>query len=428
MNKVSKKSRLGLPRGIRDISPEKYELYLWLLDKFREICTLYNYRIMEPATLEFFETLSLKSGPDIAKEIYEFRDKADRHLGLRFDLTVGLTRYVVSHPEIPKPVRLAAYSVQWRYDEPQFGRYRSFYAWDVEIYGGEEVFSAAEVILLVDNLLSSIGLKSYGIHISDRRLVEKLIKYYSPKGDVAAIMRALDKWGKLDKNAIFSLIENAGGDNIDDMLSLLFDSKEDELLSIINRFGGNNLKRLYSLLKDELTISSVRLDPSIVRGLDYYDGIVFEVRDAKGKEIGSIVGGGSFSRLVTLFGGNMSAFGAAGGVERLLLALEKESIKIPLKKPPLVIVIPLESRFIPYSIKISEQLRSMTHARIESPVYHKSLKKFLQYANKVDADYAIFIGREEVSTGKITLRDMNKRVEYTLTINEVADMLSKMYN
>ena len=89
---MSKKNRLGLPRGIRDISPDKYELYLWLLDRFREICNKYNYKVMEPATLEFFETLSLKSGPDIANEIYEFKDKADRHLGLRFDLTVGLTR------------------------------------------------------------------------------------------------------------------------------------------------------------------------------------------------------------------------------------------------------------------------------------------------------------------------------------------------
>jgi histidyl-tRNA synthetase len=422
---VSKKNRLGLPRGIRDISPDKYELYLWLLDRFRAICNKYNYKVMEPATLEFFETLSLKSGPDIANEIYEFKDKADRHLGLRFDLTVGLTRYVTSHPELPKPIRLAAYSVQWRYDEPQFGRYRSFYAWDIEIYGGNEIYSSAEVILLVDKLLKSIGLKHYEIRISDRRLVENVIKYFSPNGNVPAIMRALDKWGKIDKSEIISLINRAGGDNIDDMLSLLFESKESDFLSIINKFGGKILEKVYAILKDDLSVDRVRLDPSIVRGLDYYDGIVFEVKSKKGVEIGSIVGGGSFSKLVSLFGGDMNAFGAAGGVERLLLALEKEGVKIDLKKPPLVLVIPLEEELITYSIKLSEKLRDLSNARIESPVLYRSLKKYLQYANKITADYVIFIGKAEASTGKIKLRDMNKRMEYTVSIEEAAEILSK---
>ena len=423
---MSKKNRLGLPRGIRDISPEKYELYLWLLDQFREICSKYNYKVMEPATLEFFEILSLKSGPDIANEIYEFRDKAGRHLGLRFDLTVGLTRYVTSHPELPKPIRLAAYSVQWRYDEPQFGRYRSFYAWDVEIYGGDETYSSAEVILLVDNLLKSIGLKHYEIRLSDRRLVENVIKHYSPSGDVPAIMRALDKWGKIDKSEIVSLINKAGGDNIDDMLALLFESRESDFLYIINKFGGKILEKVYVILKDDLSVDKVRLDPSIVRGLDYYDGIVFEVKSKKGAEIGSIVGGGSFSRLVSLFGGNMNAFGAAGGVERLLLALEKEGVNVALQKPPLVLVIPLEENLVPYSMKISEKLRNLSNARVESPVQHRSLKKFLQYANKISADYVVFIGKNEVVSGKIKLRDMRRRMEYTISVEEAADILSKM--
>ena len=421
---MNKKVDLNLPRGIRDIAPEKYTHYLWLFDRFREICSKYSYKIMEPATIEFFEILSLKSGPDIAKEIYDFRDKAGRHLGLRFDLTVGLTRYVVSHPELPKPVRLAAYSVQWRYDEPQFGRYRSFYSWDVEIYGGEELYSASEVILLVNNLLKTLGLKSYEILISDRRLIENIIKFYSPNADALSIMHALDKWGRYDEKEVISLIKNAGGENIEDMLSLLFRSKEEEFFSIVDRYGGEVLSKLYSLLRDDFSLKTVKLDPSIVRGLDYYDGVVFEVRDKKGWEIGSLVGGGAFSHLVSLFGGNMTAFGAAGGVERMLLAVEKEGINIPIKVPLSVIVIPLDKKFIPYSQYISEILRRRIYAVIEGPVQYRSLKKSLQYANRINADYAIFIGKNEMVSGKITLKNLRTREEHLVNVEDAVKILS----
>jgi histidyl-tRNA synthetase len=425
---LNKKIKLNLPRGIKDIDPEKYRYYLWIQDKFRELCKKYNYKVMEPATIEFFETLALKSGPDIAKEIYEFKDKAGRHLGLRFDLTVGLTRYAVSHPEFPKPIRLGAYSIQWRYDEPQFSRYRSFYAWDIEIYGGEEIYSSSEVILFVNDILSSLGLKNFKILISDRRLVENIIKYFSPKGDTLSIMRALDKWGKLEKEDIATLIEKAGGENIDDMFSTLFYSKENDISSLLNNFQGDLLANLYIILKDELGIKNVSLDLSVVRGLDYYDGIVFEVKDIKGQEIGSIVGGGSFSYLVKLFGGDTSAFGAAGGVERILLALEREGASIPVDRKHLVVMIPLEKKFIPYAIKVSDIIRRKTDTVVEGPVQYKSLKKYLQYVNKIQADYAVFIGDKEVSQNKVKIKDLVNREEYLVSIDEVVDMLSTKNN
>lgn len=422
-----KKINLKLPRGIRDIPPEIYNNYLWLFDKFREMCLKYNFKIMEPATLEFFETLALKSGSDIAKEIYEFKDKAGRHLGLRFDLTVGLTRYVTMHPDLPKPVRLAAYSIQWRYDEPQYGRYRSFYAWDIEIYGGEELFSAAETILFVNNFLSDLGLKNYAILISDRRLIEEIIRYYSPNADIEAILRALDKWGKLEKEGIIKLITEAGGKNVDDMLNLLFNATKQELISIVSKYGGGMLENLFSLLENDLNLNNVKFDPSIVRGLDYYDGIIFEVREEKGYEIGSIVGGGNYSKLVNIFGDTINAFGAAGGVERLLLALKKEGIKIMLNKLPLVIVIPLDYKYINLSLKIAEKLRESLRLVVESPIQFRSLRKSLYYANKIGADYAVFLGEHESSQDKVTLKNLKTRQEYFVTIPEAINIIESAF-
>lgn len=423
-----KKINLRLPRGIKDIPPEKFSEYIWLFDKFREMCIKYNYSIMEPATIEFFETLSLKSGPDIAKEIYEFKDKAGRHLGLRFDLTVGLTRYVSMHPNLPKPIRLAAYSVQWRYDEPQFGRYRSFYAWDIEIYGGEELFSAAETILFTHNFLSYIGLKNFYILISDRRLVENIVKYYSPYADIESVLRALDKWGKIDKEEIIKLITQAGGENISDMLDLLFNSSEEEIYLLTEKYGSSILNDLYLFLKNDLELDNIKFDPSIVRGLDYYDGIVFEARAKKGSEIGSIVGGGNYSKLVNMFGGSLNAFGAAGGVERILLALEKEGKRKVSERLPTVVIIPLGTKYIKFSLMIAERLRGALELSINSPMQYRSVKKSLYYANKINADYAIFIGEKEVSQDKITLKNLKTREEYFINVLDIIKIIRSSTN
>ncbi len=401
--------RPRLPRGIHDIPPEKYETYLWIQDLFRETCKEFGFRIMEPATIEFFETLALKSGPDVAKEIYEFKDKAGRHLGLRFDLTVGLTRYVASNPQLPKPIRLAAFSVQWRYDEPQFGRYRSFYAWDIEIYGGDEIYSATEVILFINDFLSKVGLNNFFIHISDRRFLENVIKQFSPNGDILGIMRALDKWGKIPEDEIIKLIKNSGGENVEDMIHTIFYSENP--IDLVEEYGGKTLSEVYAILRDELGLDNVILDPSIVRGLDYYDGLVFEVKVSDVKEVGAIVGGGAFKRLTELMGIDLNAIGAAGGIERLLLVMEKQGL-IPLEsRMKKIIVIPLSEEFIPFALKVSRDLRRICKATVYSPVMNRPLKGWLKYINKIGADYAIFIGEKEYKQNIITIKDLKTREE-----------------
>jgi histidyl-tRNA synthetase len=131
---------------------------------------------------------------------------------------------------------------------------------------------------------------------------------------------------------------------------------------------------------------------------------------------------------VKLFGGDTSAFGAAGGVERILLALEREGASIPVDRKHLVVMIPLEKKFIPYAIKVSDIIRRKTDTVVEGPVQYKSLKKYLQYVNKIQADYAVFIGDKEVSQNKVKIKDLVNREEYLVSIDEVVDMLSTKNN
>ena len=136
----------SLPRGMRDLDPDTYEILEKIRFEFMYLSKLFGFKIMEPSPIETLGTLEAKSGQSIKDEIYYFKDKGNRDIGLRFDLTVGLTRYVSSQRGLPMPFRLGSFSGMWRYDEPQLGRYRWFYQWDVEIYGPKSSLADAEVI------------------------------------------------------------------------------------------------------------------------------------------------------------------------------------------------------------------------------------------------------------------------------------------
>ncbi len=398
------------PRGIRDIPPEEYEEMLKLLDLFRELCQLYGYRIMEPATIELFEVLSLKSGEEIRKEIYEFLDKGGRHLGLRFDLTVGITRYIVGRPEIPKPVKLGAYSVQWRYDEPQRGRYRSFYAWDIEIYGGEEKLSAIETIQFSYDMLSRSGLKDFFIYLSDRRMVENILQKKFNVKNPANVMRIMDKWGKKSENEIIKMLVEEGmkEDDAIELIEFFFLNKDE------SRFEKEDtlLFEVRDILRNDLNISNVIINPGIVRGLDYYDGIVYEIR--KDEKALTLVGGGSYSTLVKLFGGDFSAFGAAGGVERLLMEL-KTNVK---RTRSGVYVIPIKNEYLTDAITMVRMLRE-EGIRAEYPLSIRNIDKNVRYAVGSGYKYLAFIGEREMKEGIITIKDIETREERSVSVSEL---------
>jgi len=401
--------KLSTPRGIRDIPPEEYEAMLDILDIFRRKCRIFGFKLMEPATIEKFEVLALKSGEEIEKEIYSFIDKGGRKLGLRFDLTVGLTRYVVSRPELQKPVKLGAFSIQWRYDEPQKGRYRSFYAWDIEIYGGDEVYSAVETITFTDELLKDTGLSEYTIKISDRRVVENILRRKYNIENPIQVMRILDKWGKLsEKDIIKHLIEIGLNENVaKDIIKTFFQSKRIDYDDV----EADKLNRLLDLLKT-IGLNSVELDLSIVRGLDYYDGIVFEVRPKN--QFLSIVGGGNYSSLVKVFGGDFNAFGAAGGIERLLMYTHKK----PEEDRYGVYIIPIIKEAEAMVIDICRQLRSLG-IRCEYPLASRSINKNLRYAVRNSYKWALFIGEEEMRGGYYTLKDLDSGKQYKKTLNDI---------
>ena len=197
--------KLELPRGMRDIEPEELHYINYIKEKFIETTNLFNFKLMEPSPLEMLATLEAKAGASISNEIYSFADKGRRNIALRFDLTIGLTRFVATRRDLKMPVKLASFSDVWRYDEPQAGRYRYFHQWDIEIYGSCSIESDVEVIEFVSVFLKKLGLNVM-VEVNDRQLIEEYIrqKLGVIEGQtIADMLRAVDKVAKKSVSELY---------------------------------------------------------------------------------------------------------------------------------------------------------------------------------------------------------------------------------
>ncbi len=395
---------MELPRGIRDIEPEEYKYIEKVRSTFLDTVKIFDFNMMEPASIEMLSTLEAKSGPMIKNEIYAFKDKGERDIALRFDLTVGMTRYITNRRDISIPIKLASFASVWRYDEPQLGRYRWFYQWDIEIYDNFNIESDAEIIEFTDRFLRKLGLEDIRIEISDRAMLEKYLK---DKGIVKIdeYLRAIDKLSKKSKDEILDEYKLERLDEILEFVSnkftidRLIDSKMDssrieELLDSLNTRG----------------VKNVSINPSIVRGLDYYSGIVFEVF-SKGKN--AIVGGGRYDKLTEVFKRrDIGATGAAGGVERIVALLKREEIR-----ENKVFIAYINEAFKKRAIEMASQLRR-ANIITTSEISKRNLKRQLEYALKNRYTHAIILAEKELANDKIIFKNLINESEEVIDREE----------
>lgn len=426
----------AIPRGMRDLDPAEMAKHTWMRNGIQIMLRRYGFQLVEPTPLEHLETLEAKSGPSVRDEIYFFPDKAGRDLGLRFDLTVGMTRMVANSFDMPEPIRIAAVSDAWRYDEPQFAKYRHFYQWDAEIYGSNEQDADAEVISLGLDLLDSFGLRDSEARISNRRLVQGYLEASEIKEQtqVEKTLRVIDKKsGKSDvemrKEFVSAGLTTEQTEGILEFISLR--GAPDKTLFQIEKFLKNDvmkkayaeLMRVANVLESLGKISRSLIDLSIVRGIGYYDGIVFEGYYRQGEDIGSLFGGGRFDKLCSLYGKrDMPATGVAGGIERLALALERAKLFPELRTAPRIFVISVNDSMRPDAYKICQTLRDSGLEAIFD-LKKRSMTKQLEYANVIGAPYALIIGPRELKKGMVRLRNMKSGDESDTRLEEIPRMV-----
>lgn len=423
---------MELPRGMKDFEARENSNIEHIRSHFKKLSNLYGFSFMEPSVLESLSTLETKSGPAIRDEIYYFKDKGEREVALRFDFTMGLTRYATAQKSMKLPAKISAFGGVFRYDEPQKGRYRYFHQWDIEVYGKKTLESEAEIIELTSRLFDSLLLKDIVIDINHRNLVESYINKIFETTDsdkVADILRAIDKIAKKSKDEILTEFSKKGYDTKKLEKILEFSqiqgtiSEVEKIFDTTQLESWNELKQLFDSLENR-GVSNVRINFGIVRGLDYYSGMVFEVFD-KNSKLGALAGGGRYDTLTKAFGrDDIGATGVAGGVERIILTMEEQKI-IPevLQNRVAVVYINEDMQKVAHSIT---SLLRLNNIPADIDLVGRNLKK--QMDNAGNARYSIIVGPQELESGNVVLHDMRDGKEGTISLEKLTEDPNSVLN
>jgi len=414
---------MDLPRGMKDFDNKEMTKIEFVRQKFLETAEIFGFKLMEPSAMELLSVLEAKSGPSIKDEIYHFKDKGDREVALRFDFTVGLTRYVASQKTLKLPARFSSFGGVWRYDEPQKGRYRFFHQWNIETFGNLNLDYDAEIIEFTSRFFDNLTLQNIVIDINHRKLVESYIIQVLESNETSSLadmFRAVDKIQKKSKNEILQEYKQKGYSSEKLEKILEFSSIKGTPLEIQQNFdtsgldGWDELCTLYDSLKN-IGIDNIRINFGIVRGLDYYSGIVFEAYDST-SDLGALVGGGRYDSLPNAFGRNdLGATGVAGGIERIILRLDAQGISYTTSNET-ISVLYVNDELKPRAIECASRLRKLGIST-SVDLTGKSLKKQMEIST--NSKFCVIFAPKEFSEEQVVLRNMTDRTEKQISIKEL---------
>lgn len=411
---------------MKDFDPEELSQIEYVREKFLETAQIFGFSLMDPSPIESLSTLEAKSGPAIREEIYFFKDKGEREIALRFDFTVGLTRYVASQKSLKLPAKLGSFGGVWRYDEPQKGRYRFFHQWNIELFGKPSLESESEVIEFTSRLFERLGLKNIVIEINHRKLVESFVRKtpqtkssFVDDKILADSFRLIDKVAKKSRDELIKEYEESLGhqftEKLLDFANIKGNPEEiEKKIDVSSIESWDYLKRLWNSLHNR-GISNIRINFGIVRGLDYYSGTVFEVFDDS-SDLGALAGGGRYDALTEAFGRNdIGATGVAGGVERIILTMKDQGIENK-RNMPRVSVLYVNDEMLPHAMNLASKLRQ---AKIPTLVdlVGRQLKKQMDAAS--ESVFSIIVAPTEFAEKKIVLRNMKDGNESKINLSDL---------
>ena len=421
---------MDLPRGMKDFENIEMQKIEYIREKFLSTSKIFGFELMEPSPIELMSVIEAKSGPTIRDDVYFFNDKGDREVSLRFDFTVGLTRYASGQKSMKLPAKISAFGGVWRYDEPQKGRYRFFHQWDIEIFGKQSIETDAEIIEFTSKFFSNLGLENIILSISHRKIVQSYVSsiFESDKPElISDIFRAIDKIQKKSKQEIISEYEKKGyaKEKLKKIIefSKLKGTPEEisKILDVTQFENWSELTMLFESLKNR-NVNNIQIDFGIVRGLDYYSGVVFEAFD-KTFDIGALVGGGRYDNLPSVFGRNdLGATGVAGGVERIMLALENQNSTFKIQDDR-ISVLYVNDEMKPNAIKIASLMRE-NFIPTDIDLSGRALKK--QMEQSTNSKFVIIVGPDEFSKNMVVVRNMSDRNENQIPISELLEHIKNI--
>ncbi len=404
------------PKGTKDISIEEKIQVNRVIKIITEVCEKYGFNPLQTTTLEKYETLSAKyaGGNEILKETFKLKDQGKRDLGLRYDLTVPLARYIAMNPNIKMPFKRYEIGQVFRDGPTKLGRYREFTQCDVDTVGSSSMLADAELLAIASKVFSKLNLK-FIIRVNNRKILDAILEAYNiPQEKREDVILSIDKLDKIEISGVKKELRDKGFKNIDKLLNLIFTNDLNDVKKVIKNNEG--ILEINELLKycKLLNIKNVKLDLSLARGLAYYTGTIFEVYLKNSDIDSSVAAGGRYDNMIGSFIGNrkVPAVGISFGINVIKNALQESKGKIITQ----FYLIPINT--LQESLKTLQKLRD-NNLKVDIDLNSRSISKNLEYANSLKIPYVIIIGKDELNKNKIKLRDMKTGKEKLMNVTEL---------
>lgn len=427
-------------KGMRDFTPEQMLLRNHVISVFRSVFERHGFEPIETPVIEYLDVLTGKYGED-EKLIYHFEDRGGREVGLRYDLTVPLARFVATHRhELTFPFKRYHIAPVFRADRPQRGRYREFWQCDVDIVGSPSMLADAEVISVWVDALLAINMPNFVVQINHRKLLQSLAQYAGVPGEkTPSIHRAIDKLAKIGREGVLEEMQRSGipVDSAGAVLDLVqVSGAPDETIHELRQRlvdiplaqqGLDDLSALFRYLEEmQVDQRHYALDLALARGLDYYTGPVFEATVIE-PSIGSLGGAGRYDGLIGMFTGeDLPATGASLGLERIFDVIQELNL-IPVPQTVSDVLVTIFNKEM-----VGDSLRLVTALRqsgVRAEIYvdeRRDLRRQMQYANKRGIPVAAIQGPDEAANGDVTLRLMATGEQQTVPVAEVSTEIARL--
>ena len=425
------------PRGTRDFLFEEMRERKRAESTLREVFESYGYQEIKTPLFEELKLFTTKSGEEIVDQLYNFKDKSDRDLTLRPEITAPVARLYLNELEktSTKPIKLYYYGSCFRYERPQKGRFRQFWQFGCELIGAKTPQGEAEVIALCTDAIQSLGITTADVNINHLGIIRGLFSHFDISDETQSeIMVIIDKG---DKDL---LIESLSGDDpvidndeLNQILLRLIDLVGDksilpEVEELIAPYDEpkESLNELIELIDylEAFQVENYTLNLGVARGLDYYTGIVFEIYVPELGAQKQICGGGSYS-LVKVFGGQeVESTGFALGFDRLMNAMDELTDKEELPPYLDVYVAPISETVRTKAFEITQELRK-NGIKADVDLNAKKFKKLMNYADKINVPKMIIIGEKDLNEGKVTVKDMESGDQELVDIDGIVDYIKE---
>jgi histidyl-tRNA synthetase len=389
-----------LLKGFRDILPMQMIARKQMIETVEKTLCLFGFLPLETPALEYADILLGKLGDEGEKLLYKFKDHGHREVAMRYDMTVPLARVVAQYSDLPMPFKRYQVGPVWRADNTQRGRYREFYQFDMDIVGTDAKLADAEILVTMQSSLQALGIKDFIIRVNDRKFLAQIAQAQHLTNDqTKAFYAGLDKFDKIGMTQVQEYWSHFG---INAMQITAITNKLDEAVTSLNP-----LAETFALAHQlGLAKNLAKFDPYIVRGLDYYSGIVFETTLTNAPEYGSIFSGGRYDGLVGRFSNReYAAVGASIGVDRLLAALDSLQLTPTTSTTAKIYVTIFDDALLSKSLEITKLLRDQRVA-VEMSYEPSKIGKQLKIASSKGIPLVIIIGPNEAIQDIVTLRNL----------------------